>query len=252
MSISPTNTHRAALKNLKDSLYPFAENDKLKDLLNRVEFTVAKCGFGASANPAHDTIALDPSLFQGATPSSFAVESALFELVNLSQKSYFQSLVNRIDKLDPDEFVKDYEHIEYQTALICKRILQKKLAPDQWDAYPLVYTTDSFQLHYLIQQLSGHSQKIYERYKDRFSTNETYCGSWQMPAEEEDRQILIELLSLKIGSEFQDTGFGKNAEASYKQMKNGVLNNPYYSNLTAYIQKIESITPHPPQIKNHQ
>lgn len=240
MKLNHISTHREALNNLRESLYPFAASDKLKELLDTVQFAIAKCDFGASLNPSNNTITLDPSLFQGPLPSSSAIESALFELINLSQKNNFRELVNKIETLVPDEFVKDYETIEYRTAAICKKILQKKIPSEQWDDYPLVYTTNSFPLHYLLQQLSGHSQKIYEKYKDRFNTTQPYQGSWPTPNEEEDRQILLQLLYLKIGSEAPETDFGKTAEAAYKRLRNGVLNNPYYTHLGAYIRRIES------------
>lgn len=247
MSINAIDNHQEAIKNLKDGLFFLGSNQNLKNLLDRVKFGITNCDFGAYTDPSKNKIFLDPSLFQGTIPSSTAIESALFELINLSKKRDFCGLVKKIDALDPDEFVKEYESIEYRTALVCKRILQKNIASDRWDAYPMTYTSQSFQLHYLLQQLSGHSQKIYERYKDHFNANQTYHGSWQAPTDTESKEILLELLNLKIGSETSETDFGKTAAASYKRLKNGLLSNPYYNHLTAYIQIIESVIPLPSQ-----
>lgn len=232
------NVHPASLRNLQDELERFSLDHDLHCLLKKVHFKIEECDFGARAIPASNTISLNPNLFNGSNPTSEAIESALFELINLSKKEEFQSLVDRIDWLNPEEFVEEYERIEYRTAKICKKILIKQIPLENYDDYPLIYTTEHFQLHYLLQQLKGHSQKIYDTYKNRLAVHEPYRGTLDLPGEKESA-ILTELINLKIGSEQTSTTFGKSAKSNYQRLKTALLSNPKYNHLRSHIKQIE-------------
>lgn len=239
-----------SLGNLYNNLKHLPLDDKLQDLLIRVDFIIKRCEFGAQILFDENTIVLDPSLFDGSNLTTYAVQSSLFELINLSHKREFRSLVNRIQQfnLTPDEFVEEYERIEYDSAARCQEILQKTIPPEHWDTYPMIYTTKSFELHYLLQQHKGHSQKIYQLHKNYFNRNQTYRGSWRVPSEIKDRKILSDLFNLKIGSEIPVTDFGKSAGPTYQRLKSALQSaSPAYDHLMPSIEKIEraarSITP---------
>ncbi|MBS0651942.1 MAG: hypothetical protein JSR39_00275 [Verrucomicrobia bacterium] len=208
--------------------------------LGQVKYSIAECPFGASVDLSSNEIFLDPRHFHGSLPATSAIQAALFEIANLFNKNNFKDLVGRIESLPPDAFVEQYERIEHRSALLCKKALREFLPKEKWSDYPMAYTTENFQLHYLMQQLAGHSQKVFEKYRAKFSPNLGYVGSLRIPIEKEEVKYLRQFIDLIIMMEDPDHPLCKKAAECYLRMKAAAEGNTTLpKHLLEHLQEIE-------------
>ncbi len=134
--------------------------------------------FGACWNNQERIIALDP---QTNASMGKAINSLIFELHNAKNDKKLTQLyrlaANR--QIDKEAFVESVERVEYENALETCRLLRKgierKVFPKDadWQIFR------SFEDHYSIQQMTGHSQQIAESYDDltRARTSKPYIGT---------------------------------------------------------------------------
>jgi hypothetical protein len=92
--------------------------------------------------------------------------------------------------------VEKFERLEHQSALKTKQILRKYFSQKDWDAVPFAYVPDDFLSHYVIQQLSGHSNRIHTRYASIFP-DQTYRGTLGKPIPEDEKKYLQALVDIK-------------------------------------------------------
>lgn len=225
---------------LESMLNKVPQYQALAKELGQVKYSIAECPFGASVDLSSNEIFLDPRHFHGSLPGPSAIQAALFEIANLFHKNNFKDLAGRIESLTPDAFVEQYERLEHQSALLCKKTLREYLPKEKWSVYPIAYTTENFQLHYLMQQLAGHSQKIFEKYRAMFSPHADYVGSLRIPIEIEEVKYLRQFVDLIIMMEDPDHPLCKKAAECYLRMKAASESNKALpEHLLEHFQEIE-------------
>lgn len=109
--------------------------------------------------------------------------SLLFELHNAVKSSEMLALA----ALEIDDYVRSFEELEFQstqeTAKDIEVLVEKGAFNPTLNEFKAVYP--SFELHYLFQQVSGHSQEIARRYAEDsdslFALPDSYVGSWKVP-----------------------------------------------------------------------
>ena len=236
--LSLLNQDLQKIKN--DSLYQEIENEA-----GAPRIDIEGSPFLASCDFNERSIALDPLLFESKTGNAFpkALQFYLFELANLSQAKEFKSLIDRVDHLTPDKFVEEYEQLEHQSALKAKEILRRCLPKQEGSQYSMTRVPENFETHYLVQQLSGHSQEIWERYADLFPPNSFYYGTWNSVAEDE-KPILFALIDFKSRMEDKDPVISAQGKEKYSLVKDRASrqNESLRSRLMPKIQLIESVS----------
>ncbi|MCB1109988.1 MAG: hypothetical protein KDK64_03335 [Chlamydiia bacterium] len=107
--------------------------------------------------------------------------SLLFELHNAVKSSEMLALA----ALEIDDYVRSFEELEFQstqeTAKDIEALVEKGAFNPTLNEFKAVYP--SFELHYLFQQVSGHSKEIARRYTEDnpFALSDPYVGSWKVP-----------------------------------------------------------------------
>ncbi|MBX3719530.1 MAG: hypothetical protein KF898_07770 [Parachlamydiales bacterium] len=240
MSAFCTEYSDLRLKNLETSLCLIPGYQQLKDSVGPIKYSIGNCTFGAYSDLSNNNICLDSKLFNGSLPSSNAVQGALFEIANLYQKKEFERLVGRIDFLSPDAFVAMHERIEHRSALFCKTVLRRFLPNEKWPEFSMAYTTENFHLHYLLQQLAGHSQNVFKKYRAQFDPGMEYLGSLLTPVKEEEVKYLRQFVELIIMMEDSDHPLCKKAAQYYLLMKAAAeANQVLPKQLLEHFQEIE-------------
>ncbi|MGE0669717.1 MAG: hypothetical protein AB7H48_13245 [Parachlamydiales bacterium] len=240
MSAFCTEYSDLRLKNLEASLCLIPGYQQLKDSVGPIKYSIGNCTFGAYSDLSNNNIYLDSKLFNGSLPSSNAVQGALFEIANLYQKKEFERLVGRIDFLSPDAFVAMHEKIEHRSALFCKTVLRRFLPNEKWPEFSMAYTTENFHLHYLLQQLAGHSQNVFKKYRAQFDPGMEYLGSLLTPVKEEEVKYLRQFVELIIMMEDSDHPLCKKAAQYYLLMKAAAeANQVLPKQLLEHFQEIE-------------
>ncbi len=145
------------------------------------------------------TIILSKSYRQVALQEQVAF--LFFELQNAQQRRDLQRLYNQTEKLGKKNFVKQIETREYSSALATHYFVNKYVNEGTFNKnVPYFYTPLNFKDHYLLQQLTGHAQKIAAQIDQRAHTKikEPYHGTWPCPLTIPQLPILKLLLSYKI------------------------------------------------------
>ena len=122
----------------------------------------------ASWSWAQNTVQLDASLLEN-IPNMLGYLA--FELSNAAQTSVFQQIASD-SSLSLDDRVRQIEAWEYQSAIRAHHLVHRILGPDV--DFDLKYLCDSFDTHYLLQQLSGHSKILAEKCQ---KPGEIYTGT---------------------------------------------------------------------------
>lgn len=176
--------------------------------------------FLASCNFEEHSITLDPFLFKSKNGNTFAkaLQFYLFELANLSQAKEFKSLIDRVTFLTPDKFVEEYEMLEHQSALKIKEILRRCLPKEEWSEYSMTRVPENFEMHFLVQQMSGHSEAIWERYADHFSPHSFYRSKWDSVPEDE-KPFLMALIDFQSRKQDPDPTIAAQGEKKYSLTK---------------------------------
>lgn len=107
----------------------------------------------------------------------YQVQHLLFELHNASHTNEFRDL----DTLEVNAYVRAFEKIEFQSTLETRRDLdylaqQSAFDPDL-NEFKSVYP--DFELHYLFQQVAGHSYEIAKRSPGFDASPSCYSGTWK-------------------------------------------------------------------------
>jgi hypothetical protein len=182
--------------------------------------SVEPCPWKSYCRFSEKRIVIDTSLFKDSNPTPKVAMSVLQELGNLSQVKEFHSLIQRASTMTPDEFVSEYERIEHKSALIAKKILRSHYPVAKWQECPMAYTSEPFELHYLLQQAGGHSQEIFERHAPLFKKNLTYKGSWiDAPPSKEELRPILSILDLNIRSQDPESQVSAPAQRDYQLLK---------------------------------
>jgi len=197
----------------------------------------------STCNLNNRCIALAPHLFDVKIEKIFpkAVAAVVFEMANLAQSNAFRKLIERIEDLTPNEFVETYERIEHKSALKAKEILRATFPPEQWDSTPIVYCPDQFQPHYLLQQVLGHSQKIWERYSRLKSDKLNYPGTWDPPLDNEEKQMLKALLHLYALKHDPLKTLSEMGTQKYEKLTNLILSKKDVEPFARLAQRIQEI-----------
>ena len=120
------------------------------------------------------------------------IQTYLFELHNAAHTSKFIDLGEREETLGANAYVKQIEEVEYSSAKLTQIRLEILAANFEFDieksAFEALYP--SFELHYLFQQVSGHSQIIASRYQKRHPTMPPYEGTWKFPLDPQSKKLL--------------------------------------------------------------
>lgn len=124
------------------------------------ECGVSRCDFKSNE------ILLDPTLCEGKIGDVYSkvLEAYVFEMANLSRKSEFMGLIKNVSSLPSEEFVEEFERLEHLSALEAKEIVCSYFPRENWPDTEMAYVPKRFELHYLMQRISGHSQRIFERF----------------------------------------------------------------------------------------
>lgn len=183
---------------LIEDLSKFSCYQEVERLSGPIEFSIGECKFDAYCDLFTNRVVLSTHLFKEDLPPSIALQSALFEVANLSQKVKFQDLVGRVKLLTPDEFVEEYERIEHQSALICKTVLRKIFPKEKWSECSLAYTSENFHVHYMMQQITGHSKNIYKAFRSEFDPFLKYKGSFSYSIRKKDVDILKKYIDMVV------------------------------------------------------
>jgi len=104
----------------------------------------------------------------------------------------------------------------------------------------MAYTTENFQLHYLLQQLAGHSQSVFEKYRTQFHPGMEYLGSLSTPVKQEEVKYLRQFVELIIMMEDSDHPLCKKADEYHLRMKAAAeANKVLPKQLLEHFQEIE-------------
>ena len=224
MSISADFIYeRSWLDHLDQDLEKFRDDPLYQEIENEAKdptIHLESAPFLASCYFDEHRITLDPTLFKSKIGNTFpmALQYYLFELANLSQVAKFKSLIHRVTFLTPDKFVEEYERIEHQSALKIKEILRKCLPKEEWGQYSMTRVPENFELHFLVQQMSGHSGTIWERYADLFPPHSFYIGTWDSVPEDE-KPFLMALIDFQSRKQDPDPAIAAAGEAKYALVK---------------------------------
>lgn len=120
------------------------------------------------------------------------IQTYLFELHNAAHTSKFKDLGEREKTLGADAYVKQFEEVEYDSAKFTQMRLEILADSFEFDLDQSTFKAlyPSFELHYLFQQVSGHSQIIADRYQKRHPTMPHYKGTWKFPLDPQSKEIL--------------------------------------------------------------
>lgn len=251
MSISCDATSDARLNNLIYIVSEIPGYQTLKASVGEVKYSLDQCAFGAYSELSNNHIHIDPNLFDGSRPKPAAIQAVLFEMANLYQKNDFRCLVRNIRSLSPDSFVEKYEGIEHQSALICKKILRSFFPQDQWTKFPLTYTPDNFRLHYLLQQLAGHSGNVYQKYRRHFNSTCIYLGTFGKPIAKTELGFLRRCVETIIVMQDPDHPHCKRAGELYLKtmaVVGDLTGDLLSTQVIAYIREIEACIPKQPNL----
>ncbi len=154
---------------------------------------------------AHSSYENKPFYYQG----YYQVLNILFEMHNACQTKRFQKLICPKHKISKLDFVRAFEGIEHDAVILtrnCLSVLSKKGKFHQnFNIYRTAY--DDPELHFMHQQLMGHSFAIAEKYDSDFFSHarkEPFQGTWVTKFEEENdlhqriREALYETLNEQL------------------------------------------------------
>ncbi len=138
------------------------------------------------------------------------INCILFELHNAANDKKLRNFTNLAakGKISKEAYVEAIEKIEHENAVSASRLLRKGIEENIYPPQAKWSVFSSFEDHYLVQQLTGHSLFIAERYdqmnRGRKTTpfKGTFPEARSLPPE--DKQTLMRYLSLKNDLESRD------------------------------------------------
>ena len=173
---------------------------------------------------AHSSYGNERSSFQ----EYHQVLNILFEMHNACQTERFSALTDPENKTSKLAFVRAFEGIEHDAIILTRKrltILSENGKFDQdFNIYKNAY--DAAELHFLHQQLRGHSYAIAKRYDDVFfphAKKELFQGTWETKFEEGNqvhkctREALYEILNEQIDAIANDDR--SNLDAMLKEVR---------------------------------
>lgn len=115
--------------------------------------------------PCDRTIVINANLQR---PFGEIIRSIFFELHNASTTSEFIQLdtLAQARKLSKHEYVESVERLEHKNAYSCACLVDKAVRLGYFPREAEWYIPANFQLHFQVQQESGHSQNIASTYDD--------------------------------------------------------------------------------------
>ena len=193
-------------------------------------------------------IVLSPALFRNRVGAIYphAIQALVFEMANLAQSGSFDRLADRVKELTPDEFVENSERLEHRSAVKTKEILRKNFPISMWDHMPIVYSHEQFGPHYLLQQASGHSKNIWERYRPLMKEGDGYKGTWATPVQSDELPIVKSLLHCASLMDDSELTLRNDAQRLYNKSTRSITSKAesngaeLYSRLAGRIKEIES------------
>lgn len=137
------------------------------------------------------------------------VSNILFEMHNACQTKRFSALTDPKNKTSKLDFVRAFEEIEHDAIILTRRCLTVLSKNEKFDQDFNIYKNayDDAELHFMHQQLMGHSYAIAKRYDNVFfphAKKELFQGTWVTKFEEGNqvhqytREILYEILNEQI------------------------------------------------------
>lgn len=120
------------------------------------------------------------------------IQTYLFELHNAAHTSKFKDLGEQEETLGADAYVQEFEEVEYASAKFTQTRLEILADSFEFDLDQSTFKAlyPSFELHYLFQQIAGHSQIIADRYQKRHPTMPPYKGTWKFPLDPQSKKLL--------------------------------------------------------------
>ena len=141
----------------------------------------------------------------------YQILNILFEMHNASQTQHFKKLTRPKKGFTKLDFVRAFEGIEHDTVIRTRESLSMLTMSDKFiqeiNIYRHIY--DDAELHFMHQQLAGHSLRIAKRYDVFFfphAKKEAFHGTWKTKFEEGNdlhqriRENLYEILSEQLSA----------------------------------------------------
>lgn len=129
----------------------------------------------------------------------------LFELHNAATASYYDRLIEEAERgeMTKDQYVERVEHAEYQNARHTYELLEKGIKMGIFPASARWPVTSSFDEHYKVQQISGHSLFIADAYDQIYpmGRGSKFRGTIQRPTwlGERDKEEFCRYVLLRAG-----------------------------------------------------
>lgn len=169
---------------LGDSLKKICSNSSVLSMLKKIHTQLGKIAIKIGSNKINTseaswswedkTITLNSAFYS--YPQAKQITSIIFELCNAEQSDDFKALPHEAST-KVDDFVFFFEKLEHRSALKTKLIADQILDKDE-NRFQCVQ--EDFNLHYALQQISGHSEFIAHHY----FPDKPYRGSLSYPLEE--------------------------------------------------------------------
>ncbi len=190
---------------VKELFAPIQDQCQFQELIDKVQSVIIKidpCSLGAQSNLIDRCVVLDPSLFINAGTHEGKcrlLEVLLFELENLAQTEAFNSLCSRAAQLDPNQFVEEFERLEFLSGQKTQAIIRDRFPQEEWRNFRFAYLPSHFIDYYLMQQILEHSQFLWEQH---MYGKGAYLPTVSLPSDEEIKAYVLEYL--RLASEAKD------------------------------------------------
>ena len=233
------------INTITDYLSQFPDYQELEGDVGIVQVVVDKANI-AKCDLLANRITIDPSLFEVQRGNLYplALESYLFEMSNLAQRSNFKVLIDRASQYTPEGFVTKFEELEHQAALRAKKIIRRSFPQSEWSTMPLSYVPDRFTLHLFMQRLSGHTRRIFDRFHSSFSPLAS-LSEREINLSIEEKKYIEALIDLQSKREDEDSLISSKAESDFSLFKSCILReqelgSSLFQTVAVWMKEIES------------
>lgn len=167
----------------------------LVDQVGKIQIKIADCeGHPAKWCWGDKTIKLDPKLHRS---QADLIASLVFELFNALQTAALEKAVETSS--DVEKVVCSIEKIEYNSALLTNAAMKLIRVGDS--EHDFSHVSSTFNIHYALNQISGHSEWLAKAY----CPDQKFKGTFPIPLSEltqESRQLIGHLIRAKeLGSQ---------------------------------------------------